>query len=188
LRAVLGRVQVHAERVGVELCRRSVKNLLSSDQAPEESLAALATSSGAAEIADASCSDTGPIRLEITTQMRRRGNELKFLVAGENVEESRAADENLVRLIVRARILARRIRENPAATLKDVAAQEGFGSNYAGRLLRLTSLAPDIVTAILGGRQPPELTANMLMADTRWPLDWTAQRAMLGFPPRAVTG
>ncbi len=126
LRAVLGRVQVHAERVEVELCRRSVNYLLSSDQAPEESLAALATSSGAAEMADASSSDPGPIRLEITTQMRRRGNELKFLVAGENVEESRAVDENLVRLIVRARILARRIRENPAATLTDVAAQEGF--------------------------------------------------------------
>jgi site-specific DNA recombinase len=50
----------------------------------------------------------------------------------------------------------------------------------------LTSLAPDIVAAILDGRQPPELTANALMANTRLPLEWSAQRAALGFPAKAV--
>jgi hypothetical protein len=39
--------------------------------------------------------------------------------------------------------------------------------SYATRVVRLTFLAPDIVAAILAGRQPPELTANKLMADTR---------------------
>jgi hypothetical protein len=34
--------------------------------------------------------------------------------------------------------------------------------------------------------QPPELTANALMADTRLPLEWSAQRAALGFPAKAV--
>ena len=47
------------------------------------------------------------------------------------------------------------------------------------RLLRLAFLAPDIVTAILNGRQSPQLTANRLMDDTRLPLDWTAQRELL---------
>ena len=49
------------------------------------------------------------------------------------------------------------------------------------RLLRLTFLAPDIVTRILTGRHPPELTARKLMTDTRLPLDWNEQRALLGF-------
>ena len=53
---------------------------------------------------------------------------------------------------------------------------------YATRLLRLSFLAPGIVAAILEGRQPPELTANKLMRDTRLPLEWTAQRQRLGFP------
>ena len=47
------------------------------------------------------------------------------------------------------------------------------------RLLRLAFLAPDIVTAILNGRQSPQLTANRLMDDTRLPLDWTAQRELI---------
>jgi hypothetical protein len=42
-------------------------------------------------------------------------------------------------------------------------------------------LAPDIVAAILAGKQPAGLTANKLMADTRLPLDWRDQRAALGF-------
>ena len=49
------------------------------------------------------------------------------------------------------------------------------------RLMRLTFLAPDIVRGILIGCRPPELTARRLMADTRVPLAWDEQRALLGF-------
>ena len=51
----------------------------------------------------------------------------------------------------------------------------------ATRLLRLTWLARDIVTAIVDGRQPIGLTANRLMANTRLPLEWKDQRELLGF-------
>jgi len=47
--------------------------------------------------------------------------------------------------------------------------------------VRLTFLAPDIVAAILAGKQPAGLNANKLMADTRLPLDWREQRTTLGF-------
>jgi site-specific DNA recombinase len=56
-----------------------------------------------------------------------------------------------------------------------------MGGPYAARLIRLNYLAPDIVAAILDGKQPVELTASKLMTDTRLPLDWRAQRAALGF-------
>jgi hypothetical protein len=45
----------------------------------------------------------------------------------------------------------------------------------------VTILAPDIVSAILSGKDPPELTARRLMDDTRPPLDWNEQRQRLGF-------
>ncbi len=69
--------------------------------------------------------------------------------------------------------------EEPSLTLKEIAAEEGISSSYVTRLFRLAFLAPDIVTAILNGRHPPQLTANRLMDDTRLPLDWTAQRELL---------
>jgi site-specific DNA recombinase len=47
--------------------------------------------------------------------------------------------------------------------------------------MRLNFLAPDIVVAILSGRQSVGLTARKLMADTRLPLEWSSQREALGF-------
>ena len=52
---------------------------------------------------------------------------------------------------------------------------------YAARLMRLNFLSPDIVIAILTGRQPVTLTARKLMADTRLPLEWSEQRKAMGF-------
>ena len=49
------------------------------------------------------------------------------------------------------------------------------------RLLRLSFLAPDITQAILEGRQPPDLTADKLLAHSRLPLVWHEQRTVLGF-------
>ncbi len=54
-------------------------------------------------------------------------------------------------------------------------------ASYATRLFRLTLLAPDIVSAILSGRHPPDLTARKLMDDSRLPLDWNEQRQSLSF-------
>jgi site-specific DNA recombinase len=70
---------------------------------------------------------------------------------------------------------------SPSSNLEDVGAQERIGAPYATRLMRLNFLAPDIVVAILNGRQPVGLTARKLMADTRLPLEWPEQRAALGF-------
>ncbi len=47
--------------------------------------------------------------------------------------------------------------------------------------MRLNYLAPEIVVAILNGRQPVGLTVRKLMADTRLPLERPGQRAALGF-------
>jgi hypothetical protein len=49
------------------------------------------------------------------------------------------------------------------------------------RRIRLTLLAPDIVSAILSGKQPPDLTARKLLNDVRLPPDWNEQRRSLGF-------
>ncbi len=56
----------------------------------------------------------------------------------------------------------------------------GLSSSYFTRMLRLSFLAPGITQAILHGRQPANLNAHKLMADTRAPIDWHEQRAGLG--------
>ena len=62
------------------------------------------------------------------------------------------------------------------ASISEMAA-ERIWRGYLGSLLRLTPLAPDIVEAILDGRQPEGLGLPRLTEP--FPLDWLEQRAAL---------
>jgi hypothetical protein len=65
--------------------------------------------------------------------------------------------------IVRSHQWRCRIESGRAKSITDLAEQEGVTTAYVCRLLPLTCLAPDIVEAILDGRQPKGLRlAEML--------------------------
>jgi hypothetical protein len=54
----------------------------------------------------------------------------------------------------------------------------GIEERYAGRILNCAFLAPDIIEAILDGRQRADLTVQKLLRAL--PLDWAEQRKRLG--------
>ena len=95
--------------------------------------------------------------------------------------EPAAVDTGLVRPLVRAFAIRDQLFKDHSLSLTDMAEREGIVPSYATRLFRLAFLSPDIVAAILDSRQPPELTVRRLLDDTRLPLDWSQQRAKLGF-------
>ena len=64
------------------------------------------------------------------------------------------------------------------ATIEDLAKAKGIGKTYVSRALRLTLLAPDIVEAILDGRQPAELQLDDLL--NGFPLAWGDQTGRAG--------
>ena len=116
--------------------------------------------------------------LTIRARLKRTGIEMRMVV--DDGSEAAKVDLVLVRLIVRAHAIRARLLQDPSLTLREIAAEEGVGGPYVSRLVRLAFLAPDITTAILNGRHPPQLTANRLMTDTRrLPIDWKAQRELL---------
>jgi len=61
----------------------------------------------------------------------------------------------------------------------DLAEQEGITDAYVCRLLPLTCLAPDIVEAILDGRQPKGLRLVEMLGNG--PTGWEEQRSNWGF-------
>ena len=67
------------------------------------------------------------------------------------------------------------------ASISEMAAAEQIERGYLGRLLRLTLLAPDIVEAILDGRQPADLALPALLKP--FPADWVRQRGQVFGPP-----
>jgi len=132
-----------------------------------------------ADAASSAAAGNRVIRLTIPAELKRTGMEMRFMLDG--AESCTPPDAALVRLLIRAHSLARRVGAHPSSTLEEVGAKEGMGAPYAARLMRLNYLAPDIVVAILNGRHPVALTASRLMADTRLPLDWSEQRRSFGF-------
>jgi hypothetical protein len=71
-----------------------------------------------------------------------------------------------------------RIESGQARSVTDLAKQENVTDAYVCRLLPLTCLAPDIVEAILNGRQPKGLRLSEVLG--KGPLDWNEQRRASG--------
>jgi DNA invertase Pin-like site-specific DNA recombinase len=117
--------------------------------------------------------------LSVPARLKRTGLEMRFIIDGDASE--READAGLTRILIRAHAVRGRLLRDATLSVDEVAREENVSPSYVTRLLRLTFLAPDIVSGILTGRHPPELTARKLMADTRVPLDWSEQRNLLGF-------
>ena len=65
------------------------------------------------------------------------------------------------------------------ATIEDLARAKGVAPSYVSRVLRLTLLAPEIVEAILDGRQPAELQLDDLLEG--FPLEWEGQAVRFGW-------
>jgi site-specific DNA recombinase len=66
-----------------------------------------------------------------------------------------------------------RLIHNPKLSVHDIAREEQVSAAYLYTLLRLPWLAPDITTAIINGRKPPQLTGQTLMRLTpRLPAGW----------------
>jgi DNA invertase Pin-like site-specific DNA recombinase len=118
--------------------------------------------------------------LTTAAQLKRTGMEKKLLIGGTNERSRAKADAGLLKLIARAHEL-QEIFTRGGRPISEMAEEAGLRSSYFTRMLRLSFLAPDITLAILHGRQPADLTAHKLMADTRVSIEWHEQRAGLGF-------
>lgn len=75
----------------------------------------------------------------------------------------RRTDDTLVKALVRAFRCKRKADSGEYATIAELAEREGIASSCMTRVLCLAPLAPDIVAAILGGKQGPELTLSQLL-------------------------
>jgi hypothetical protein len=94
------------------------------------------------------------------------------------------ADPALVKALARAYRWKRMLEEGRYASISEMAAAEKIERGYLGSLLRLTLLAPDIVEAVLDGRQPERMGLPTLMDP--FPLEWIRQRAALNGPERKL--
>ena len=86
-------------------------------------------------------------------------------------------DNTLVKAIARAFRWQAMLDNGTYGCIEDIARAERINGTFVGRIVRLALLAPDIVEAILAGRQPAALTLKVLMEPL--PVEWDRQRECL---------
>jgi hypothetical protein len=72
-------------------------------------------------------------------------------------------DNTMIKAIARAFRWQKLLENGTYGCLEEIAKAEKIGASFVSRIIRLASLAPDIVDAILDGKQPTQLTLKDLM-------------------------
>jgi hypothetical protein len=123
--------------------------------------------------------DTLTVRIPMRLQ-RRGGRKLIVTPEGATAPPRKPArDETLIKALVKSHRWRRKIESGQARSVTDLAGQEGVTDAYVCRVLPLTCLAPDVVEAILGGRQPKGLRLAEMLGNG--PPAWKEQRDVWGF-------
>ena len=122
------------------------------------------------------------ITVHIPLTFRKRGGR-KLVVTPDGAEWAPRprVDNAMVKALARAFRWRKMLDDGVHATLEDLARAKGVAPSYVSRVLRLTLLAPEIVEAILDGRQPAELQLDDLLEG--FPLDWEGQKRELELLP-----
>ncbi len=134
---------------------------------------------------------TPPIlTVHIPLTVRRRGGR-KVVIAPDGTEAPAVVaariDSTLVKALARAFRWRRMMESGVVSTVGEIAVREKINKSYVSRILRLSLLAPEIVEAILDGRQSTELTLPVLIK--AFPVGWGEQRATVAaweYAPRRV--
>jgi len=120
------------------------------------------------------------ICLAIEAKLKRSGGEV-HLVIPPNASEiaSRQPNPSLTKAVARARGWYQRVLEGKSSDQRSLTLHAGVTERYIGKVFGCAFLAPDIVEAILEGRQPRDLSFKKLCANI--PLSWSEQRKQFGF-------
>jgi hypothetical protein len=158
---LVSRIDVQQDRLRMNLCAESLRCLIGhgNDQSRDSS--------------------TDTIPLDIPVLFRRRGAEMKLVMTNERASTANP-DARLIATIARAHRWSEELRTGVASSVGDLVTRHNVDQGDVSRSLPLAFLAPDIVEAILQGRQPVELTVLRLKR-IGLPLSWVEQRRLLGF-------
>ena len=115
----------------------------------------------------------------VSMQLKRRGAEAKLAIQAAH-DKPLPPDVKLLSLLADAHRWVDDLAQGRATSVQDLARQDNRDPSEVSRALPLAFLAPDIIKAILEGRQPLDLTPHQLKR-VALPLRWDDQRRRLGF-------
>jgi hypothetical protein len=119
------------------------------------------------------------VALSIEAKLRRAGKGKRIVI--ENGAEAEV-NTGLVALISEAFVIRNQLLSGPDDSIEAMIERRGIARGRLSSLVRLSYIVPDIVRAVLEGRQPIELTPTRLLQMSKsLPHDWKEQRLFLSF-------
>lgn len=118
----------------------------------------------------------GSLTVSLQIKIRRSGKRKTVTLPDGSAMQPRRWDETptpIQQALARGHRWLAMLETGQAKSLSDVAALEGMDRAYVSRMVNLTTLAPDIVEAILDGTLPDHVTLFELSSGT--PLLWAEQ-------------
>ncbi len=122
------------------------------------------------------------IRIRIPMQFKKRGGRKEIIMPeglSQHLADRTAYQKPLVAALVRAHQWKRVLDDGRIPSITALAKRLNVDRAYVSRLLHMTLLAPDIIEAILYGREPSGLSLARL--NKAFPMEWEGQRRDLGF-------
>ena len=113
------------------------------------------------------------LTVHVPFRIKKRGGRKVMVMPSETSAARQTVDNTMVKALARAFRWKRMLESGDFTTIAELAAKEGLAVSYLARVLRLVQLAPEIVEAIVAGRQPSEMTLAALLEP--FPAVWENQ-------------
>jgi hypothetical protein len=128
---------------------------------------------------------TGQQRVTVVPLIIRRKQNRKVMIpppGDDSILGTGGHDLPMIRMLGKAFYWQRLLDEGCYPTANDLARSLKLEPGWVAEVLRLTTLAPDIIESVLDGRQPRDLNLHTLRGRRdQLPRDWGEQRKALGF-------
>ncbi len=120
--------------------------------------------------------------ITVPVQLKRCGFETRLVVPnGETPDLSQASAEAIQKALAKGLAWNQLRVTGSGPSMARIARENGVTQRYIAQLVKLAFLSPDIISAMIRGEIPAELSLSHLKKG--FPLDWEQQRKTLGFPP-----
>jgi hypothetical protein len=123
--------------------------------------------------------DTVTVHIPVTFRQRARRKQIIGPPGSVPWSPAPRVDTALLKAVVRAHRWREMLESGTYSCAADLAKAEKVNDSYVSRVLRLTLLSPDVVEAVVSGRQPGTLQVDDLLKPL--PSLWQQQKSILGW-------
>jgi len=115
------------------------------------------------------------VTIHVPFRIVKRGGRKEMILPAKTGITHRRTDSPIIKALARAFRWKRLLDSGVFTSITEIAADEKLSFTYISRVLRLSTLAPDIVEAIMDGHQPRSLLLGDLLDGV--PASWKDQRS-----------